>query len=114
MVVTRLPATSLIGVTQLRIALPSTCTVQAPHRPIPQPNFAPVSSRRSRRYHRTGIAGSPSNCLTDPFTVSLIMFVSSLRVWVGSTQRTGLGAQPTLYYSPMLTAHAGREDAKSD
>ena len=46
------------------------CTVQAPHRPIPQPNFAPVSSSRSRRYHSTGIAGSPSYCLTDPLTVS--------------------------------------------
>src|ERR1700682_6349102 len=73
MVVMRLPATSLMLVTQLRIALPSTCTVQAPHRPIPQPNFAPVSSSRSRRYHSTGIAGSPSYCLADTLTESCIM-----------------------------------------
>jgi hypothetical protein len=46
-----LPATSLILVTQLRIALPSTCTVQAPHRPIPQPNFAPVRARAWRDRH---------------------------------------------------------------
>ena len=37
---------ALIGVTQLRVASPSTWTVHAPHRPTPQPNLVPVSSSR--------------------------------------------------------------------
>src|ERR1700678_32947 len=93
MVVIRLPATSLMLVTQLRIALPSTCTVQAPHKPIPQPNFAPVSSRRSRKYQRTGIAGSPSYSLRDPFTVSWIMsflLLAGLGARLGWRGRTAL------------------------
>jgi len=34
---------------QARLALPSTCSVQAPQYPAPQPNFVPVSANRSRR-----------------------------------------------------------------
>ena len=37
------PSSSMIGVTQENTALPSTITVQAPHWPSPQPNFAPFS-----------------------------------------------------------------------
>ena len=46
--------------THERTALPSTCTVQAPHSPTPQPNLVPVSASSSRRYHISGISGSPS------------------------------------------------------
>jgi hypothetical protein len=42
MVTTFFPAASETGVTQERTASPSRCTVQAPHRDIPQPNFTPV------------------------------------------------------------------------
>src|SRR5882762_6946075 len=41
-VVIFLPATAEIGKTHDRVATPSTCTVQAPHSAIPQPNFVPV------------------------------------------------------------------------
>ena len=41
MVVTCLPATDAKGVTQERTAMPSTCTVQAPQRAMPQPNLVP-------------------------------------------------------------------------
>ena len=50
MVVIFLPATALIGVMQARTAAPSTCTVQAPHSAMPQPNFVPVICSSSRRY----------------------------------------------------------------
>ena len=36
------------GSTQERTALPSTCTVQAPHWASPQPNSGPFSPRFSR------------------------------------------------------------------
>ena len=49
MVVMCLPAAARMGVRQLRVASPFTCTVQAPHSPMPQPNLVPVSARSSRR-----------------------------------------------------------------
>ena len=45
MVVIFLPATAEMGVTQERVAAPLTCTVQAPHCAMPQPNLVPVSPR---------------------------------------------------------------------
>ena len=42
-------------------AWPSICTVQAPQSAAPQPNFVPVSPNSSRKYHSSGIDGSPSN-----------------------------------------------------
>ena len=50
-----------IGVEQLLIADPLMWTVQAPQRPVPHPNFVPVSCSESRRYQSRGISGSPSN-----------------------------------------------------
>jgi hypothetical protein len=47
-VVTSDCATWLTGVTQERVATPSTSTVQAPHCDSPQPNFAALSSRSLR------------------------------------------------------------------
>ena len=43
MVTTVLFATSDTCVWQARTALPSRCTVQAPHRPAPQPYLVPVN-----------------------------------------------------------------------
>ena len=37
-----------IGVMQERVGTPSTCTVQAPHSAMPQPNFVPVMPSTSR------------------------------------------------------------------
>src|SRR5438128_2213202 len=42
MVVIALPATALTGVTQERIAWPSSCTVHAPQSAIPQPSLVPA------------------------------------------------------------------------
>ncbi len=79
MVVIFLPATALIGVRHARVAAPSMCTVQAPHRAMPHPNFVPVIWSTSRRYQSRGICGSPSNACGTPFTVSVTM-VSLLEV----------------------------------
>src|SRR5574340_630990 len=58
MVVTALPATSETGVMQDRVASPSTWTVQAPHRAMPQPNLVPVMPNVSLRTHNRGVLGS--------------------------------------------------------
>src|SRR5215469_14401308 len=77
MVVTDLPATSNIATPHERTASPSRCTVHAPHSATPQPNFVPVRPSSSRRYHISGIDGSPSKDRCCPFTLRLTM-VSSL------------------------------------
>src|SRR5690606_14239860 len=73
MVVICLPTAADTGSTQLRVAAPSTCTVQAPHRAMPQPNFVPVSPSASRSTHSSGVSSATSaeNCL--PLTSSVII-----------------------------------------
>src|SRR5260370_31781901 len=71
MVVTVLPATLEIGVTQERTGCPLRCMVQAPHSDIPHPNFGPVIPRVSRKTHRSGIAGGTSTVCAFPFNVNL-------------------------------------------
>src|SRR5581483_11010977 len=70
-VVTCAAPTADTGVTQLRIGLPSRCTVQAPHWATPQPYFGPVIPRVSRRVQRSGVSGSTSASITLPLTLSL-------------------------------------------
>src|SRR5262245_43926260 len=55
------------------------CTVQAPHRPVPQPNLVPVSLRPSRSTHNNGVAGGASVDAALPFTVKSMAIVSSLK-----------------------------------
>ncbi len=51
-------------VTQVRVALPFTIAVHAPHCDSPQPNFGPRSCRSSLRTYSSGVAGSTSTvCL---------------------------------------------------
>src|SRR6266571_5192433 len=57
MVVIALPTAVATGVTQDRRGAPSTCTVQAPHKAIPQPNFVPVKPTRSRNTQSSGMSG---------------------------------------------------------
>src|SRR5712692_1605533 len=57
MVVTFFPATLEMAVWQERAASPLMCTVQAPHKPAPQPNFVPVLSSVSRSTQSKGISG---------------------------------------------------------
>ena len=72
MVVTDLPAISEIWVWQEKARLPSMCTMQAPHRPVPQPNLVPVSLSPSRITHSKGVAGGASVDAALPFTVKLV------------------------------------------
>ena len=60
MVVTVLPATLEIGVTQERTGCPLMWTVQAPQSAMPHPNLVPVMPSVSRRTHSSGIAGATS------------------------------------------------------
>src|SRR5262245_44284388 len=52
------------------IALPSTCTTQAPHWDVSQPTCVPVSRRFSRRNCTRSVRGSTSPVTALPFTVS--------------------------------------------
>ena len=70
MVVIFLPATAEIGVTQERVGWPSTCTVQAPHWAMPQPNLVPVSLSSSRITHNRGVLGAASTGVDFPLTWS--------------------------------------------
>src|SRR5438128_9049990 len=56
MVVIFLPTASLTEVWQDRTASPLTWTVQAPHRPAPQPNFVPVICNCSRMTQSSGVS----------------------------------------------------------
>jgi len=73
MVVTLLPATRETCVWQDRTALPSRCTVHAPHRPAPHPNLVPVIPSTSRKTHNKGISGTASTDCAFPFTLNLII-----------------------------------------
>src|SRR5256884_4146087 len=71
-VVTRLLATAEMGSTQVRVATPSRCTVQAPHCAMPQPNLVPVSPSVSRSTQRSGVSGATSTVSRLPLTVKEI------------------------------------------
>src|SRR5258708_16356858 len=68
-VVTRLPAAAAIGVMHERAALPSRCTVHAPHNAMPQPNFVPVIPSTSRSTHSSGVSSSTSTLRALPLIV---------------------------------------------
>ncbi len=71
MVVMLFPATCETGVEHDRIADPSTCTVQAPQSPAPQPNFVPVSSSVSRNTQSNGVSGETLTFFSLPLTRSV-------------------------------------------
>src|SRR5215213_6674029 len=60
-----------IGVTHERAGFPSTCTVQAPHSAMPQPNFVPVMPRTSRKTQSSGVSSSTSTLCVRPLTLIL-------------------------------------------
>src|SRR3954466_5642099 len=78
MVVIFLPAASLSEVWQDRTASPFRCTVQAPQRPAPQPNFVPVICNCSRMTQSSGVSLAASTDMLRP-----LMF------------RLGIGASPS-------------------
>jgi hypothetical protein len=69
MVVSFACATARIGTKQERTGWPSMCTVQAPQRPAPHPNFVPVKPRWSRSTHNSGVSPSTATALLWPLTV---------------------------------------------
>src|SRR2546426_6458178 len=77
MVVIRLPTATLTGVTQERTALPSRCTVHAPHSATPQPYLVPVRPTCSRIAHSSGVPGSTLTSLVLPLIVKRAMALPS-------------------------------------
>src|SRR5213595_3332712 len=80
-VLTLAPATDSTVVMHERVAAPFTCTVQAPHRPRPQPNFAPVMPSTSRSTHKTGVSPSTSTDRFTPltFSIGLLLVLATCR-----------------------------------
>jgi len=72
MVVTCLPAAVPKGITHERTALPSTCTVQAPHNAMPQPNLVPCNPAISRMAHSSGMDGSASSVVEMPLSTKVV------------------------------------------
>src|SRR5215468_9159828 len=79
-VVTDLPAISETWVWHENARLPSICTMQAPHRPVPQPNLVPASFSPSLITHNNGVAGGASVDAALPFTVKVVVIFSSLQI----------------------------------
>src|SRR2546429_1069223 len=75
MVVMLFPVTAATGVTQERTGRPSSCTVQAPHSAMPQPNLVPVRPITSRSTQSTGMSGGTSTVCCVPFTFRVITAV---------------------------------------
>src|SRR5436305_10054027 len=73
MVVTFLPSTLEIRVEHERTATPSTCTVQAPHRAMPQPYFVPVRPMVSRSTQSRGVSGDTSTSRGSRFTTKRVV-----------------------------------------
>src|SRR5215210_4159151 len=79
----RLPTACEAEVWQERTALPSICTVQAPHRPEPQPYLVPVSLTCSRMTQSSGVWGSASALAGLPLIVKAIVISFSSKVFPG-------------------------------
>src|SRR5258707_8960807 len=84
------PSMVLIGVTQERTASPLTCTVQAPHCAIPQPNLVPVKPTSSRNTQRSGISPSTSSRCEVPLT----LIVTMVQFRCAEAQGQPAGAEP--------------------
>ena len=95
------------------IARPPTCTVQAPHRPMPQPNLVPVRPISSRITQSRGELSSASTVTGLPLIVKWIMASCILYSFVtisGSTERCDLFCQ----FRPGCLACPGCADIRGD
>src|SRR2546423_5880998 len=79
MVVTERPETSVNRVWQENARLPSTCTMQAPHIPAPQPNLVPVSFSSSRNTQSRRVSGGAFTFTCLPFSLNEVAIIASLR-----------------------------------
>src|SRR6516225_5447736 len=73
MVVTLAPATEPTGVMQDLVARPSTCTVHAPHWPMPQPNLVPVRPSSSRMTQSSGESSGLRAVTVRPLSLKVVM-----------------------------------------
>src|ERR1700683_2954487 len=69
MVSTLAPSSCSASTVQDFVALPSTCTTQAPHCEVSQPTWVPVSRRCSRSNCTSSVRGSTLALIGLPFTV---------------------------------------------
>src|SRR5574337_1313027 len=76
MVDTFLPRAAERGVLQARTGAPSSSTVQAPQRAMPQPYLVPVRCRWSRRTQRRGVSGAASTGVATPLMLRVGMIFS--------------------------------------
>src|SRR5262249_26578892 len=79
--------------------------MQAPHRPVPQPNLVPVSLSPSRITHNNGVCGGASVVAAWPFTVKLVVMVSS-------PASTAQAAQRHLAANPLSASHPAFADER--
>jgi len=63
------------GNTQERVGTPSTCTVQAPHWPSPQPYLVPTRPSVSRSAQSKGVSGSTSTAWVLPLTFRVYLLM---------------------------------------
>src|SRR5580692_3356209 len=75
MVVIFAAATALSEVMQDLVARPSTCTVQAPQKPIPQPNLVPVRPSSSRITQSNGASSGLCTETARPLRLNVVMVV---------------------------------------
>src|ERR1700716_3811582 len=102
MVVMALPPTLSIVVMQDRVAGPSTCTVQAPHNPSPQPNLVPVMPSTSRSTHSRGVSPSTSTLCGVPLTLIVrLMATSRLKTCEVSGLHNALTGDARLSHIPV-------------
>src|SRR6516164_11035471 len=81
------PIESMV-VMQERTAVPSICTVQAPHSAMPHPNFVPVMPSMSRRTQSSGVSPSTSMLRGLPLILTVKAMCLSLFAF-GPARRDG-------------------------
>src|SRR5438132_13127744 len=89
-VVMRLPAATETDVMHERTALPSRCTVHAPHSAMPQPNFVPVIPSTSRSTQSKGVSSSTSTLRAMQLTVYACSIYHSM--WAVGHERADIQA----------------------
>src|SRR5256886_1946897 len=108
-VICLLPAAAT-GVTQERIGRPSSCTVQAPHSAIPQPNFVPVRPMTSRSTQSSGMSPGTSTVWDVPLMLNVTM-VPPLAL--KEVRPSASAPQPLHHFSPRTGTFQGELDAAS-
>src|SRR5260370_28653883 len=101
-VVTLAPAIAPTEVMQERVERPSTCTVHAPHIPIPQPNLVPVRPSSSRITQSNGVSsGLPTETLR-PLIVKVVITNCSSLLLARRHQFPTYGSHVPLQVSPRV------------